>query len=82
MGAAAKIYAPKGLSWVPQTAGLLLGSSLAFHSRLADVLRNGTNEGFTSKGIVTFFGKIKCFQILTAQVSSNEGIKEENMRGP
>ena len=34
LGGAAKILAPKGLSWVPRAAGLLLGSSLEYHDNL------------------------------------------------
>ena len=74
--------APGGLSR-PLFVFYLFLVCLSFHSRLADVLiPNGTNEGFMSNGIVTFYGKIKCSQILTAQMSSNEVFKEENIRGP
>ena len=36
LGAAANIYAPKGLCWVPQAAGLSLGSSLDSHENLLE----------------------------------------------
>ena len=39
-----KILAPKGLSWVPQAAGLLLGSSLANHEKLDDFPHLGLQE--------------------------------------
>lgn len=43
----------------------------------ADVLCSGANEDFVSEGIVSFHGKMRCSQLLTAQISSNEDLKEE-----
>lgn len=43
----------------------------------AGVLRSGANEDFVSEGIVSFHGKMRCSQLLTAQISSNDDLKEE-----
>lgn len=41
---------------------------LPFHSCSTDVLSNGADEGFMSKGLCVFFGKMKCSQIFIAQI--------------